>query len=85
MVWNRGVPPDPLRDLRYSGGGGTTSGVPVRIRVEAANSMNNRFRPDPEIINRRVWGGGMGAVQLARAWLIYHSPSTGACLIPVQA
>ena len=55
VVWNRGVPPDPLRDLRYNGRGGTAGGVPVRVRVEAANSMNNRFRPDPEIINRRVW------------------------------
>lgn len=51
VVWNKGTPPDPVRDL---GAGG----VPVRIRAEAANSMNNRFRPDPELKNRceQVWG-----------------------------
>ena len=41
VVWNRGAPPVPERDL--------PSAVPVRVRVERANSMNNRFRPDPDL------------------------------------
>jgi len=45
VVWNKGTPPDPAR---------MDSAVPLRIRVEAKNSMNNRFRPDPEILNRAV-------------------------------
>lgn len=48
VVWNKGAPPDPLGDLKYSGA------VPLRVRVEAANSMNNRFRPDPDIVNRQA-------------------------------
>ena len=48
MVWNKGVPPDPARDL--------PSPVPVRVRVERQNSMNNRYRPDPTIKYR--WAGG---------------------------
>eukprot|EP00798_Chlamydomonas_sp_ICE-L_P009628 gene9628-7542_t len=47
VVWNKGVPPNPATDYN--------SPIPVRIRVEAKNSMNNRFRPDPEIINRAVF------------------------------
>jgi len=48
VVWNRGPPPDPHQDLRLTGS------VPIRIRVEGLNSMNNRFRPDPDIKNRAV-------------------------------
>ena len=47
-MWNKGAPPDPVVDLKYSGA------VPLRIRAEAVNSMNNRFRPDPDVVNRRV-------------------------------
>jgi hypothetical protein len=46
VVWNAGEPPRP-EDLQ--------SGVPVRVRVEAVNSMNNRFRPDAELQFR--WAG----------------------------
>eukprot|EP00887_Chlorella_sp_A99_P000276 scaffold13.g276.t1 len=45
VVWNRGPPPDPESfDAR----------VPVRVRVEPTNSMNNRFRPDPGLHFRGV-------------------------------
>ncbi|KAL4451196.1 hypothetical protein ABPG77_009268 [Micractinium sp. CCAP 211/92] len=46
VVWNRGPPPVPERHL--------PSAVPVRVRVERANSMNNRFRPDPDLRFRSV-------------------------------
>ncbi|KAL4422923.1 hypothetical protein ABPG75_009120 [Micractinium tetrahymenae] len=46
VVWNRGPPPVPERDL--------PAAVPVRVRVEPNNSMNNRFRPDPELSFRSV-------------------------------
>ncbi|BFI25327.1 protein MpGT64.1 [Marchantia polymorpha subsp. ruderalis] len=46
VVWNKGVPPNPLRDF--------DSAVPVRIRVEPINSLNNRFRLDPLIKTRAV-------------------------------
>ena len=39
VVWNRGAPPNPRTAFQ--------SEVPVRVRVEPLNSMNNRFRPDP--------------------------------------
>lgn len=45
VVWNKGVPPK-LSDL--------DSAVPVRIRVEEKNSLNNRFRADPLIKTRGV-------------------------------
>ncbi|KAF8397794.1 hypothetical protein HHK36_016717 [Tetracentron sinense] len=45
VVWNRGQPPKPS-DL--------DSVVPVRIRVEKQNSLNNRFKVDPLIKNRAV-------------------------------
>ncbi len=47
LVWNSGPPPDPARHL-------PGAAVPVRVRVEAANSLNNRFRPDPLIRTRAV-------------------------------
>ncbi|KAI4346442.1 hypothetical protein L6164_007337 [Bauhinia variegata] len=45
VVWNKGVPPK-LTDL--------DSAVPVRIRVEEKNSLNNRFKVDPSIKTRAV-------------------------------
>ncbi|XWS08065.1 hypothetical protein CRYUN_Cryun41cG0046200 [Craigia yunnanensis] len=45
VVWNKGVPPK-LSDL--------DSAVPVRIRVESRNSLNNRFKMDPFIKTRAV-------------------------------
>ncbi|XP_042479116.1 glucosamine inositolphosphorylceramide transferase 1-like [Macadamia integrifolia] len=45
VVWNKGQPPE-LSDL--------DSVVPVRIRVEQQNSLNNRFRVDPLIKTRAV-------------------------------
>ncbi|XP_002983855.2 glycosyltransferase family protein 64 protein C5 [Selaginella moellendorffii] len=46
VVWNHGTPPDPS-DF--------DSAVPVRIRVEPTNSLNNRFKPDPLIKTRGVF------------------------------
>ncbi|XP_077220207.1 glucosamine inositolphosphorylceramide transferase 1-like isoform X2 [Tasmannia lanceolata] len=45
VVWNKGKPPQPS-DL--------DSTVPVRIRVEKNNSLNNRFKVDPSIKTRAV-------------------------------
>ncbi|KAE8713876.1 Glycosyltransferase family protein 64 protein C5 [Hibiscus syriacus] len=45
VVWNKGIPPK-LSDL--------DSAVPVRIRVEDQNSLNNRFKIDPSIKTRAV-------------------------------
>ncbi|KAJ4971522.1 hypothetical protein NE237_004621 [Protea cynaroides] len=45
VVWNKGQPPE-LSDLE--------SVVPVRIRVEQQNSLNNRFKVDPLIKTRAV-------------------------------
>lgn len=45
VVWNKGVPPLPT-DF--------DSAVPVRIRVEERNSLNNRFKVDPLIKTRAV-------------------------------
>ncbi|KAF9591720.1 hypothetical protein IFM89_006066 [Coptis chinensis] len=45
IVWNKGEPPE-LDDL--------DSAVPVRIRVENQNSLNNRFKVDPLIKTRAV-------------------------------
>ncbi|CAL0299788.1 unnamed protein product [Lupinus luteus] len=45
VVWNKGVPPN-LTDL--------DSAVPVRIRVEEKNSLNNRFKADSLIKTRAV-------------------------------
>ncbi|XP_054785479.1 glucosamine inositolphosphorylceramide transferase 1-like [Prosopis cineraria] len=45
VVWNKGVPPK-LSDL--------DSAVPLRIRVEERNSLNNRFKVDPLIKTRAV-------------------------------
>ncbi|KAL2649184.1 hypothetical protein R1flu_017312 [Riccia fluitans] len=46
VVWNKGVVPDPQTDFE--------SAVPVRVRVESVNSLNNRFRVDPLIQTRAV-------------------------------
>ncbi|CAM6083117.1 unnamed protein product [Calypogeia fissa] len=46
VVWNKGTPPDPLTEF--------DSAVPVRIRVEPVNSLNNRFRVDPLIKTKAV-------------------------------
>nr|GMD37082.1 glycosyltransferase family protein 64 protein C5-like [Ipomoea batatas] len=45
VVWNKGKPPQ-LSEF--------DSAVPVRIRVEEKNSLNNRFKPDPSIKTRAV-------------------------------
>ncbi|XP_076940683.1 glucosamine inositolphosphorylceramide transferase 1-like [Bidens hawaiensis] len=45
VVWNKGTPPDPAE---------FDSAVPVRIRVEKINSLNNRFKLDPMIKTRAV-------------------------------
>lgn len=45
VVWNKGTPPDPTT---------FDSAVPVRIRVEEKNSLNNRFKKDPLIKTRAV-------------------------------
>ncbi|CAN6441738.1 unnamed protein product [Victoria cruziana] len=45
VVWNKGNPPDE-KDF--------DSAVPVRIRVERLNSLNNRFKVDPLIKTRAV-------------------------------
>ncbi|KAL8255353.1 hypothetical protein R6Q59_033574 [Mikania micrantha] len=45
VVWNKGEPPDP----KYF-----DSTIPVRIRVEDQNSLNNRFKPDPLIKTKAV-------------------------------
>lgn len=45
VVWNKGIPPT-LSDF--------DSAVPVRIRVEKHNSLNNRFKVDPLIKTRAV-------------------------------
>jgi len=47
VVWNIGQPPDPVTEF--------DSAVPVRIRVEPENSLNNRFKPDPLIKTRAVF------------------------------
>ncbi|KAL8162076.1 hypothetical protein V2J09_013565 [Rumex salicifolius] len=46
VVWNKGDPPN-SNDF--------DSAVPVRIRVEDQNSLNNRFQVDPEIKTRAVF------------------------------
>ncbi|GKU91617.1 hypothetical protein SLEP1_g5467 [Rubroshorea leprosula] len=45
VVWNKGTPPE-LSEL--------DSAVPVRIRMEDKNSLNNRFKMDPLIKTRAV-------------------------------
>ncbi|KAI7730048.1 hypothetical protein M8C21_019999 [Ambrosia artemisiifolia] len=45
VVWNKGKPPN-LNDL--------DSTVPVRIRVEEQNSLNNRFKTDPLIKTKAI-------------------------------
>lgn len=45
VVWNKGVPPE-LSEF--------DSAVPVRIRKEEKNSLNNRFKKDPLIKTRAV-------------------------------
>lgn len=47
VVWNKGHPPDPIADF--------DSAVPIRIRVEQQNSLNNRFKPDPLIKTKAVF------------------------------
>ncbi|GAB4815338.1 hypothetical protein N2152v2_002384 [Parachlorella kessleri] len=46
LVWNKGRPPNPETDF--------DSAVPVRVRVEPLNSLNNRFKVDHLIRNRAV-------------------------------
>jgi len=48
VVWNAGPPPDP-NHLQLS------SSIPVRIRIEEMNSLNNRFRLDSAITTRAVF------------------------------
>jgi hypothetical protein len=57
LVWNNGKPPQPERDF--------DSAVPVRVRVEPVNSLNNRFRLDP-LIRNRCGVGRWGALLAAR-------------------
>ncbi|KAJ4910498.1 Glycosyltransferase family protein 64 protein C5 [Raphanus sativus] len=45
VIWNKGPPPE-LTDLN--------SAVPVRIRVEKLNSLNNRYNIDPLIKTRAI-------------------------------
>ncbi|KVI06861.1 EXTL2, alpha-1,4-N-acetylhexosaminyltransferase [Cynara cardunculus var. scolymus] len=45
VIWNKGTPPDPTE---------FHSAVPVRIRVEEKNSLNNRFKIDPLIKTKAV-------------------------------
>uniref|UniRef100_A0A7N0TLU7 Glucosamine inositolphosphorylceramide transferase 1 n=1 Tax=Kalanchoe fedtschenkoi TaxID=63787 RepID=A0A7N0TLU7_KALFE len=45
VVWNKGTPPD-LTEF--------DSAVPIRIRVEKKNSLNNRFKIDHQISTRAV-------------------------------
>ncbi|KAG2262551.1 hypothetical protein Bca52824_069630 [Brassica carinata] len=45
VIWNKGHPPEPTE---------LDSAVPVRIRVEKRNSLNNRFSIDPLIKTRAV-------------------------------
>ncbi|KAK4754551.1 hypothetical protein SAY87_002655 [Trapa incisa] len=45
IVWNKGIPPKPTA---------FDSVVPVRIRVEGKNSLNNRFKMDSMIMTRAV-------------------------------
>ncbi|KAL4568886.1 hypothetical protein LXL04_024503 [Taraxacum kok-saghyz] len=45
VIWNKGTPPD-LTEF--------DSAVPVRIRVESHNSLNNRFKVDPLIKTKAV-------------------------------
>ncbi|KAK4493237.1 hypothetical protein RD792_017894 [Penstemon davidsonii] len=45
VIWNKGIPPKPTE---------FDSAVPVRIRVEKQNSLNNRFNVDPLIKTRAV-------------------------------
>lgn len=47
IVWNKGTPPIPGVDL-------ISPKAPIRVRQEVDNSINNRFRPDPEIKTRAV-------------------------------
>ncbi|KAH6838275.1 glycosyltransferase family protein 47 [Perilla frutescens var. hirtella] len=45
VIWNKGVPPQ---------ASAFDSAVPIRIRVEQKNSLNNRFKVDPLIKTRAV-------------------------------
>lgn len=45
IVWSNSSPPDPEVEF---------PGLPVRIRNESTNSLNNRFRPDPDIRTRAI-------------------------------
>ena len=66
VVWNKGSPPDPARDLH--------SAVPVRVRVEKLNSLNNRFNPDLLLYNRAVLSL-VGAQDVAPCGRAPDSPS----------
>ena len=81
VVWNRGPPPDPRTAFQ--------SEVPVRVRVEPLNSMNNRFRPDPGMKFRWVFGAGCALSMctsersgcLAVTWAVVQSD----CSVPGHA
>lgn len=45
VIWNKGTPPDLTK---------FDSAVPIRIRVESNNSLNNRFKLDPLIKTKAV-------------------------------
>jgi hypothetical protein len=47
IVWNKGTPPNPNTDF--------DSAVPLRVRVEPQNSLNNRFKPDALIKTKAVF------------------------------
>ncbi len=46
LVWSNGEPPDVVTQFE--------STVPVRLRAETVNSINNRFKPDPGIKTQAV-------------------------------
>lgn len=48
IVWNAGPPPPEEALLK-------SASIPVRLRVEPSNSLNNRFKPDPDIPTRAVF------------------------------
>lgn len=53
LVWSGGAAPD--ADAEFPAhAGGVPAAVPVRVRQEASNSLNNRFRPDPLLRTRAV-------------------------------
>ena len=47
IVWNKGTPPDVSKDFPWAT-------IPVRLRVQTSNSLNNRYRPDSNLRYRGV-------------------------------